>query len=37
MEVSGQLHASVALLLRKEAPVPIGQEAVWAPEPVSTL
>jgi hypothetical protein len=31
MEVSGQLHASAALL-----PVPIGWKAWWAPEPFST-
>jgi hypothetical protein len=28
MKVSGQLHASV-----KGPPIPIGQEAVWAPAP----
>jgi hypothetical protein len=33
MEVSGQLHAPVALLPGKEPLVPIGQEAGWAPEP----
>jgi hypothetical protein len=32
MEVSGQLHAQVAL-----SPVPIGQEAGWAPDPVWTM
>jgi hypothetical protein len=37
MEVSdGQLHATVALLQGKEPPVPIEQEAGWAPEPVWT-
>jgi hypothetical protein len=36
MEVSGQLHALIALLQRKEPPVPIGQEAGCAPEPVWT-
>jgi hypothetical protein len=34
MEVSGQLHAPVALLPEKEPPVPIGQEAVWISEQV---
>jgi len=33
MEVSGQLHAPAALPPRKEPHVPIGYEAVWAPEP----
>jgi hypothetical protein len=33
MEVSGQLHVSAALLLRKEPPVPTGYEAGWDPEP----
>jgi hypothetical protein len=37
VEMSGQLHAAVALPLRKEPPVPIGKEAGWAPEPVWTL
>jgi hypothetical protein len=37
MEVSGQLHASAALLPEKEPPVPIEWEAGWAPDPVSTL
>jgi hypothetical protein len=32
MEVSGQFHARAAL-----PPVPIGQDAGWAPEPVWTL
>jgi len=32
MEVSGQLHVPAALL-----PVPTGEEAGWAPEPVWTL
>jgi hypothetical protein len=36
MEVSGQLHAPTALSSRKEAPVPIGQEAGWDPEPFRT-
>jgi hypothetical protein len=36
-EVSGQRHASAALYPRgKDPPVPIGQEAGWAPEPVYT-
>jgi hypothetical protein len=34
--VSGQLHAQAALSPGKEPPVPIGQEAGWAPEPVWT-
>jgi hypothetical protein len=33
MEVSGQLHAPAALPPGKEAMVPTGQEAGWAPEP----
>jgi hypothetical protein len=33
MEVSGQLHGPAALTTGKELPVPIGQEAGWAPEP----
>jgi hypothetical protein len=37
MEVSGHLHAPVALLLGNVPSVPIGQEAVWAPERVWTL
>jgi hypothetical protein len=37
MGVSGQRHAPAALLPPgKEPPVPIGQEAGWAPEPVWT-
>jgi hypothetical protein len=36
MDVSGQLHAPVALPPGKESPVPIGYEAGWAPEPVCT-
>jgi hypothetical protein len=36
MEVSGQLHAQATLFPVKEPPVPIGQEAGWAPEPVWT-
>jgi hypothetical protein len=37
MGVSGQRHAPAALLPpRKGPPVPIGQEAGWAPEPVWT-
>jgi hypothetical protein len=35
--VSGQLQVGVALPSWKEAPVPIGQEIGWAPEPVWTL
>jgi hypothetical protein len=31
MEVSSQLHAPAALHPRKKPPVPIGQEAGWAP------
>jgi hypothetical protein len=34
-EVSGQLHASSALPVRKEPWFPV--EAVWAPQPVSIL
>jgi hypothetical protein len=37
MKVSGQPQASAILPPRKEPPVPTGQEAVWAPEPVWTL
>jgi hypothetical protein len=37
MGVSGQRHAPAALLPPgKGSPVPIGQEAGWAPEPVWT-
>jgi hypothetical protein len=37
MGVSGQHHAPAAFLSSvKEPPVPIGQEAEWAPEPVWT-
>jgi hypothetical protein len=37
MGVSGQRHAPAALLAPgKGPPVPIGQEAGWAPEPVWT-
>jgi hypothetical protein len=34
--VSGQRHAPTALCLRERTPVPIVQEAGWAPEPVWT-
>ena len=37
MEVSGQLHATDALPLRKEPPVSFEQEAGWASEKVWTL
>jgi hypothetical protein len=37
MKLSGQLHAPIALLPEKEPPVPIWQEAGWAPEMVWTL
>jgi hypothetical protein len=36
MGVSGQHHAPAALYPGKEPPVPILQEAGWAPEPVWT-
>jgi hypothetical protein len=36
MGVSGQRHASAALYPGKGPPVPIVQEAGWAPEPVWT-
>jgi hypothetical protein len=37
MGVSGQRHAPAALYPgEKGTPVPIGQEAGWAPEPVQT-
>jgi hypothetical protein len=36
MGVSGQRHALAALYPGKILSVPIGQEAEWAPEPVST-
>jgi len=36
MDVSGQLHAPVALPPGKKLLVSIGQEAGWAPEPVWT-
>jgi len=34
VEMSGQLHASAALLPRKGAPVPLEEETGWGPEPV---
>jgi hypothetical protein len=37
MEVSGQPHASAVLPPRKEVPVPIGYDTIWAPEPVWML
>jgi hypothetical protein len=37
MEVSGQLHAPVALPPRKEPLVPIEYEVGWSPEPVWTI
>jgi hypothetical protein len=37
MKVSGQLHAPAALLPGKEPPIPMGEEAVWAPEPILML
>jgi hypothetical protein len=37
MEVSGQPHAPVALLARKEPPVPTGYDAGWASEPVRKI
>jgi hypothetical protein len=37
LEVSGQLHSQAALPPGEEPPVPIGQEAGWAPEPVWTM
>jgi hypothetical protein len=37
MGVSGQLHAPASLYPGKGPPVPIVQEAGWAPEPVWTL
>jgi hypothetical protein len=37
MEVSGQLDASAALILEKEAPVPIEYEAGLVPESIWTL
>jgi hypothetical protein len=37
MEVNGQVHAAASLALVLEAPVSIGQEARWAPEPVWKL
>jgi hypothetical protein len=37
MRVSGQRHAPAALYRQgKDPPVPTGQEAGWAPEPVWT-
>jgi hypothetical protein len=36
VEVSGQLHASVALPPGKETSIPIGLEVMWAPQPVWT-
>jgi hypothetical protein len=37
MEVSGQFHTPAALPPEKQHPLPTGQEAGWAPEPVWTL
>jgi hypothetical protein len=37
MKVAGQFQASAALLLRKVASVPIGQETGWAPESQGAL
>jgi hypothetical protein len=37
MKVSGQLYVPASLPPEKDAPVPIGYEAGWAPEPVWTL
>jgi hypothetical protein len=37
VQVSGQHHVSVALLLEKLPPIPNALEAGWAPGPVSTL
>jgi hypothetical protein len=37
MEVSGKLHALVALHPGKEPPVLIGEKAGWASEPVWSL
>jgi hypothetical protein len=37
MEVSGQTLAPAALPQKKQPPVPIVEEAGWAPEPVWTL
>jgi hypothetical protein len=36
MDMSGQLHASAALLPEKEPLVPVGYDAACAPEPVWT-
>jgi len=36
MEMSGQLHATAALLPVKELPVPIWQKNLWSSEPVWT-
>jgi hypothetical protein len=36
MVVSGQLHDPAALHPGNYTPIPIGQEAGWAPEPVWT-
>jgi hypothetical protein len=37
VEASGQLHALAALPPVKDRPVPTGQEAGWAPNPVWSL
>jgi hypothetical protein len=37
MEMSVQLHAPAISLLGKQPPTPIGQEAVWSPEPAWAL
>jgi len=36
MDVSGQLHAMAVLYPKQRPPVPIWQEAAWAPDPVWT-
>jgi hypothetical protein len=35
LEANGKLHAPAALLLEKESPVPIGEEAEWDLEKVA--
>jgi hypothetical protein len=37
MKVFGWLHAPIASTLEGKAPVPSGQEDVWAPEPAWIL
>jgi hypothetical protein len=37
MEVSGEFHAPIALVPRKQPHIPIGEETSWIPDPVWML